>query len=536
MSLELSDPAEVLRAVRSLARTKRAEDQDFTSPSGAETRHIEVPKPGVVHPAHFAWIAECLEQSTEWVERTLDEGTPDESCGVRAIAKALSESRGPGRDRLSRIGVDPGELVLRRVPLAPGDARPNPLLSLRSNPVLSSENAALQMFRQGAQALTRLIELGAPAIIIDNRANQLQHQFRTLHHMLQGPGPLFEPYEELATDPPTPTSLIIPPPRGSWTGAPLRPLQVAVAGSSVVVRFPCAIARVNLQSGAFSTHPLGDAGLVAIVDGRALFTDGAHLVVFDMNEGEFTLEAPSLPRHVVVGACCGIAVLDTDTRMVATMPGPQASSPFGVVISGCGQYGWLELSPQLDDVGIFSVERLERVFQPWPHPSVGRPGDTEDLGEGHDDVARAVARLPDGSFRCVYGEHLLQDRTAHRLLSAPLAAAFDAMGDQLVTVDAAELRCYRLGVDANPSLKMRWSLKPLETHLSACYLRLEGSGLDEGSLMGAVGTVGALASLTPSELEERLFAESDASQRALATVIGTARSISLPSVLERLDL
>src|SRR5262245_36751534 len=112
-----TDPVELLRAVRVSANTKPAEDQDFTSPAGAETRHIDIPEPGVVHPVHRAWVAECLGQSVEWVERTLNEGTLDQPCGARAIAKALCESQGRGRARLGRMGIDPCELVLRRVPL-----------------------------------------------------------------------------------------------------------------------------------------------------------------------------------------------------------------------------------------------------------------------------------------------------------------------------------------------------------------------------------------------------------------------------------
>lgn len=331
--------------------------------------------------------------------------------------------------------------------------------------------------------------------------------------------------------------MIAAPRTGSWVGAPLRPLQVAVAGSTAVVRFPGAIARIDVRTGEFSTHPLADAGLLALVEGRALFQDGVHLVVFDTNKNEFATSAPSIPRRVVVGACCGISVLDTDTRMVATMPGPLASSAFDVVTSACGRYGWLEIGPQLDDVGVFSIERLESVFQPWPHPKLGRPELADDPGEGHDDVARSLACLPGGSFRCLYGAHVLQDAMAHPLPTTPLAAAFDADGDQLIAVDASELRCYVLGVEGKPELERCWSLGSLEAHLSARDLALAGTGLDEGRLMGVVGTIGALAALTPHQLQTRLFEAPDSSRhRAFEQLIAAARATPRRSALKRLDL
>jgi hypothetical protein len=535
MRLETTDPIELLNAARMAAETRLAVDEDFISPSGTETLHIVVPEPGVVHPAHRALLAECIGETVEWVDHTLEEGTPDDASGVRAMATALRQARGPGSDRLRAMGIKPEELVLRHIPIAPGRARPNPY-RLGSNPVLSSENAALLMFHRRCKRLAHRIDLQCPSFILDNDANVVQRSFRELHDVVQGCGPGFAAFDEGLTDPPRSASLIAPPRIGSWVGAPLRPLQVALAGSTAVVRFPGAIARIDVRTGEFSTHPIADAALLAIVEGRALFRDGVQIVVFDTNNNDFAAYAPSIPRRVVVGACCGISVLDTDTRMVATMPGPLASAAFDVVTSACGRYGWLEIAPQQDDVGVFSIERLESVVQPWPHPKLGRPALNGDPGEGHDDVARALVRLPGGAFRCLYGEYVLDAAAAHRLPTTPLAGAFDAGGDELTTVDASELRCYALGVEGHPELKCVWSLRALVPHLSARALDLEASGLDEGRLMGVAGTMGALAALTPEELTSRLLLESDPSlHAAFAQLIAAAGEVHWPRALERID-
>lgn len=463
---ETADPRELLRAVRDAQR--EATEADFTTPDwhDDEPGYIAVPAPGVVHAAHVAWVAECLGQSSEWVLRVLAEGTSEDACGPRVIADALATCGGSGRERLEALGVDPRELLLLRVPLPPARTRPNPSAP-GANPILSTMNAALQMFQREAASIHRLVELGAPDVITDLRANQLQRSFLALVHLLEKGTLLFEPHEEPLTDPPTPTSLVIPPPEPADEDGPLRPIAVAMSGPTVILQSSRAIACIDTRTGEATAHALGDAVLISIRDGQALFTHGAHLVVFDMARRAFALEPPSLPRRVVIGACCGITVLDTESRRVATLPGPIADSPFGVTISGCGRYGWVDLAPSLDDVGVFSIEELERVFQPWPHPSLGVPepagsGADEDETQGHDDTVRAIARCADGTFRILYGDTLLFGATVHRLPDPPDAACFDAEGEQLVTSHDHELHIHRLDGDAAPHLVSRWSFRTNE--------------------------------------------------------------------------
>jgi hypothetical protein len=264
-----------------------------------------------------------------------------------------------------------------------------------------------------------------------------------------------------------------------------------------------------------------------------LLSRGSRLVVFDTRTDTFTVEPPELPRHLVLGACCGIEILDTQTRQVTTMPGPLASSGFDVTVSSCGRFGWIDLLPEADDIGIFSIERQERVFQPWPHPTLGMPTSRGSVGEGHDDVVRALAACDDGTFRILYGRHVLDAAHAHALDREPRVAAFDPTGERLVTLDDQALEVHTLDANARPRLVTRWSCAALTDHLAPALPVVE-AGLELGELMATVGTTRALTRLRADELADRLHLETDAVPQ-LESLIRAARTMSPRTRLERLD-
>ncbi len=450
------------------------------------------------------------------MRKTLE--TVSMKSGVPAIAAALEKANGPGVKRLRSLGVEPRELLLHRVPMAPGRERLN-----REN-VLSPENAALEMFFRECGSLQQLIKLKAPDIIVQSRGLALQSSFASMLQVLRIGEPLFSAQDE------SKKPLVIPPPRGSGSvTAPGTPLALVVEGRTAVLRFPYAIGCIDLESGAFTTHPIADSNLVALTDGQAIFTWNAQLVVFDTRTRKFTLRPRIVPKRVVVGACCGVFVLDTRSRKVATMPGPLASSGHDVAVSACGRFGWMYCFPRADEVGVFSIDALERVHQPWPHPEVGMPGRKRDLREGHDLTVRALARTKKGTFRLLYGEHVLHGKHAGRLERAPEAAAFDAKSDRLVTLNDGELEVHRVDVRARLERLARWSLEPMIEQVAPAKLTRDPELLL--SVMQVAGTVGELAKLDEQSLREQLYLAEEA-QPDLAGIISAARAIEVRSSLD----
>ena len=510
----------VLEAVRAVANASRAPPKHFTSPDRRAAAWIDVPGPGVVHPAHHRWIAQCLGQSATAVRATLDAISLE--AGVPALAAALQNATGPGVKKLRALGVDPQELVLRRVPIPPGAQRPN-LAPPGSAPVLSPLNAALEMFFRECRSLERLVELKAPDIIVQSRGLSLQSSFESLLEVLRRGEPLFKEQE------PQKKRLVIPPPRGSASVTPPgRPLSVVIEGDTAVVRFPFAIGCVDLESGAFTTHPIADSNLVALIDGQAWFTWDAHLVVFDTRARTFTLRPRKVPRRFVVGACCGIFVLDTRTRKLATMAGPLASSGHDVAVSACGKYGWMSVFPRADEVGIFSIERLARLFQLWPHPELGTPGRKRDLMEGHDLTVRALARAKTGAFRLLYGARLVHGRHSSELDRKPEAAAFDATSDRLVTLSDGELHLHRVDVRARPRRVARWSLEPMLEHVAPTALGLPAEQLLD--VMRVAGTVRELGQLDEQSLRDGLYLSED-ERPELGPILSAARALEPKATL-----
>lgn len=515
----MRDLLKLLESGRGTKGSRRASAKDFTAPAGTAARHIDIPPPGVVHPALVPWIAAALGRTRSQVMQTLAEE------GVEPLAVALSTAQSA---KLQKRGVAPSELLLRRLPLPQGKSRRNPRVA-GSGPVLSSLNAMLLMFDRECRSLAKFIELGAPEIIVQARARGLQTRFEAVVALLEGRSLPLEKDLDLPTDPPTPPQLIIPPPDcGGWFDEPARPFSVLLEGNTAVVRYHSALARIDLATGALSVHPVGEAGLVRLRGGKALLVRGSRLVVFDTRADAFTLAKPPLPARVVLGACCGVSILDTRTRKVALLPGPLASSGFDVSVSACGNYGWMHLAPAMDDVGVFSVERLESVFQPWPHAKLRRPTIKGELGEGHDDTPRALVARGRG-FRLLYGRHVIDGPRAWALASKPNVAAFDARGDQLVTLDETALTLHALDGAGKPTVVKRWACDGLTAHLAPTL-----PGADLASLMPSVGTAARLAGLRPEELAERLWLE-PSEAASLVPLLEAARALSLPSQLQPLS-
>ncbi len=522
------DPVALLELARRAPPPEVVAEADFVSPTGRDEKCLPVPGRGVIHPAHVGWVAEALGRSREWVTETLG------ADGLGAVLKALGEASPDATASLRRRGIDPQDLVWHWLPVPAGLTRPNVVPFAGANPVLSPENAAWQALFRSAQAVQKLIEFDAPPLIVDNRCDQLQRSFESLLFTLRGQVN-FRPERSLHAESPLPEAVVVAPARSqSWVEEPLRPLQVGLCENVALVRYPGGLARVDLRSGRFSTHPFCGASLVTMAGGQAVFCDGARLNVFDLSVDDFVLHANQLPRRVVLGACCGVDILDTASRCVATMPGPLASSGYDVATSACGRWGWVELGPQVDDIGVFSVEDLARVFQPWPHPSVGRP-EAEDPGEGHDGTVRALARRPDGAFCLLYGPHVLKAEAAHALPTTPSAAGFEASAQRLATVDAEHLSVFELSESGVPTLQTRWSLSAIRPHLSLDGFDLSGTGLEAGAVLGAVGTVAALGALDVEQLEARVFFDADPTPGALSRLLRAARQTPLPTALTRVS-
>ena len=517
-------PLEIIQEVRAAEHTKRASARDFSAPSEKALRHVEIPTPGVVHPTLVPWIAEAVGRTPSEVKATL------EADGAGPLATALAKVKSA---LLRKLGVAPTELLLRRLPLPLGKDRPN-ATPAGSGPVLSPINAMLEMFDRECRAQAQLIKLGAPDVIVQDRAQSVQRRFEAVLSLLDGRGLPFEAEHEGPTNPPSPPELIIEPPScGGWFAEPARPFSVLLERDTAIVRYYSAIARIDLVTGDFSTHDVGEARLVRLLDGKALLARGSRLVVFDARRDSFTLDAPELPARLVLDACCGVTILDTRTRRLAVMPGPLASSGFDVTLSACGDYGWLDLEPRKDDMGIFSASRLERIFQPWPHRKLKRPAVKLASEEGHDGTPRALVALEGGGFRLLYGRHVLDGPRAWALNGMPIVAAFDARAERLLTLDETALTLHTLGPTGEPTIARRWSCDALSAHL-APPLPLKEAGVDPGSLMANVGTTARLAGLSSEQLTSLLYLGPHDAPR-LEPVLEAARAVRLPSRLRALD-
>lgn len=531
MNITADAPLAVLNAVRAARTAPAVTDSDFTEPTGDETRAIEVAAPGLIHPAHFGWVAEILGRSEESLVSSLS-GIHD-GDGLTPVTEALRSAKTPAR--LRALGVKAEELVIRRFPVSPGSQRPNATPLPGSGTVLSAVNAAYQDLLRSSHSVQKLTDLDGPPIIIESRALSMMAALERLLHLLGGKGHRWTPQHEHDTDPPTPPELVVMPRRRTegLYSSPMIPAQVRLVGTTAIIRFPVALACIDVTSGEFSVQPFAEAGFVSVTDSEAVFCDGARLSVLDVQRRQFVTDPRHLPPRVILGACCGVEILDTASRTTALLPGPLASSAFEFVTSPCGSYGWLEIAPRADELGVFSLQDVARVYQVWPHAEVGMPAESEDPGEGHDDTPRALARLEDGTWRFVYGRHLLHGPHAYELSRGFTAAAFDPNGTRLAVVDATHLSLFALNRLGEPTLSTRWSLEQLGQHLTADRFDFTGTGLDANAVLAATGTIENLASLTPSELIDRAFFDEEPDPKALARLVADAQGLRLPRVLRR---
>lgn len=451
---------EVLRAVRGAARLRAASERDLTAPEGGADLALELEAPGVLHPALVPWVAACV---GEPAEALLAAWTSGDDGDLRAsLPSRLRRARPP--EALAALGVQPKELLLRRLPVPAGAARENRAPPAGGPPVLSSLNAHYQELLRTNASVAALRRLRGPDIIIEERSRAVQRCFLRLLAVLRGEGPPFEASDlpGLESDGDRP---LIGMPRccADFVREPIEPRELALCGDRVLLRFDAALVQLELPSGAVHVAPFGPASLVRSDADEAIFFDGAQLVVWDLAQRRFVLTPRSLPARVALGACCGVEVLDTATRRLATLPGPMASSGFDLATSPCGAYVWPCVLPACDDLGVFSLEAMERAYLVWPNGSLGTPRPPRRRGEGHDGTARALVRRGPG-FRFLYGRHVLDGERAHELPRAPQVACFDGAGERLATVAGEELVVYQLAADGAPAPAARWSIRELRAH------------------------------------------------------------------------
>ena len=530
MSITSSDPIEVLRSLRIPSNARVVTDDDFATPVGDDVRALAVAVPGLIHPAHFEWVAEILGRSQESLVEALS--SIHDGNGLSAVSQALREAKMPAR--LSALGVTADELIIQRVPVTPATLRPNVEAPSGARKVMSPLNAAYQELFRWSRSVQKLTDLGGPEIIIEARALSMMGSFERLLRLLGGKGHRFTPQYQPNTSAPTPPELVVMP-RCRTAGLmcpPTTPREVRLVGATALIRFPVALACVDVNSGQFSVQPFAEAQFAAVNDSEAVFCDGSRLSVLDLNRRQFVIEPRQVPPRITLGACCGVEVLDTASRTTALLPGPMASSGFDFVTSACGRYGWLDVAPQVDELGVFSVEDIARVCRVWPHATIGTPAEVEDLGEGHDDTPRALARLDDGSFRFVYGHHLLHGPHAYQLPQEFKAVGFDLTGTKLAVVDLTHLSVFALSALGEPTLIARRSLAPLAEHLTADRFDFTNTGLNAEAIMAATGTIETLAGLDPQELSELVFFDEEPKPEALERLIAEARALKLQTSLE----
>lgn len=527
MALTSRDPWEVIQAVRATAHSRAATNDDFVSPAGTHALALELDAPGVVHPAHLPWLAECLDLPMERLRQVL--GSPEEIDLLTTLAERLEHVTTP--PRLAALGVQPRELMVRRLPVPAATARPNRVPPAGGPPTLSIENAHWQNVLRTNEALATLRRLSAPTIIIESRSLEVQRSLLRLLSVLRGDGPLFEPEHTLNTTPPTPSELVVlPRGRTGFVREPMRAHEVRLSGDVALVRFQEALVQLDLTTGDFTARQFAGASCVHIDEHEAAFCDGARLSVLDLETRQFVLDPRSMPARVPLGACCGLEVLDTRSRTTALLPGPSASSGFSFATSPCGSFVWLDILPEHDDLGVYSLEHMDRAYQVWPHASLGTPRTEERSSEGHDETARALVRWGEG-FRFTYGRHVLDGSRAFELERVPHAACFDRSGTHLATVDDEYLTLHALAADGPPQRSSRWSLAPLRAHLTLDELDLNGLECDPETLLATVGTVGELSVCTVDVLRAQLYTEE--SDERLQRLIDEARAKHLPSTLTR---
>lgn len=336
---------------------------------GDDVRALPVAAPGLIHPAHFEWVAEILGRSQDSLNEALR--SIHDGNGLSAVSQALHEAKIP--KRLAALGVTADDLIIRSVPVPPARLRPN--IETPSGAVMSPLNAAYQELFRWSQGIQKLIDLGGPEIIIESRALCMMESFQRLLHLLGGRGHRFTPQYQPNTSPPTPPELVVMPRRrtAGFMSPPASPREVRIIGTTAIIRFPVALACVDMKSGQFSVQPFSEAQFASVNDAEAVFCDGARLSVFDLSRRQFVTEPRHVPPRITLGACCGVEILDTASRTTALLPGPMASSGFDFVASACGRYGWLDVVPQADELGVFSVQNIARVLHVWPHATLGTP-------------------------------------------------------------------------------------------------------------------------------------------------------------------
>jgi hypothetical protein len=305
----------------------------------------------------------------------------------------------------------------------------------------------------------------------------------------------FRPAIDLPTNPLTPPELVVPPAgrRGIGSFDPREPIALVRVAGGVVIQFPYCWAHIDLATRVFEVRQVGAVSMIASSrdgTGVLLRSGGVNLrvSVYEVNARSFVDRLhPDFPRRIVAGACCDIELFDLADRSTRAIPGPELDAPVGVVTSPCGNWAWLELTPEDDRLGVFATDNGESVFHPelTGRPAAERP---------YDDTPRALARAADGSFRFFYGGELLAGSERRASLATGSAACF-GHDDELLVADRSELRLVTLDEHGAPRRETRWPLAALHDNTTWNLVRFPEleAATTEGELMDRVGTIETLA-------------------------------------------
>ena len=416
---------------------------------GERFGHVAVD--GVVHPAAYARIGEALGAYGWDVEDVaegriaLRDGEPvvargddAERTGASAIAEAL-RAKDPDHPLLAVC-------TIRTVPVPPPDARPfvRDLAPTMVDPWIGPTNEALNELVQRARREQRLFELGAPEVILRNETVLVQRAFAAFMRHALVEGPLVPP---LASAPPLDEELHAI----AFVRDDLLVVQrndavflVGARDGRVVAELPpcaCRLAGVHRERFAlfyeFLLHPMLTSGdpsywgsFVSVRDDVVYVADhAAEMSAVDAESASYVTSAAGLPRLVVENdepEDLFYVVPDTKERRRLAVGGDR---PRVLAYAPGMQHAWV------GEIG--SGTQIIELATGIPHAYPAEPRDDEDeAGE-----ACAIA-FADGAWRVLWPNGILADHLGARmtkLTPLPRAAAFDAKGQSLATIEGSEI-------------------------------------------------------------------------------------------------
>jgi hypothetical protein len=422
---------DVFSAERAFAATPALVDGHRLHAEDASWSHLPLPA-GVLHPALLAIAAEAYDADAAEVREAAD-------CG----------------------GLEGGPLCTL-VPIAPPSFRPL-ARGVGGRHVENAVDARLRRLMRCADVTRRLIERGEDEALVMAARGEMQRAFDALvPQIADGDDSLWMPApSEMARLRPAGAP---PPLRNAWQRQPgvlwLReaphprwPIACAIAGDRLLVVFPFAFVVLD-RAGRVTSAERGANLLLAYAgDGLARFWREGRAYVFSV----------------------------TDGRWLDTWPEARGAA----LVEGRGDEAWLVDARAGRRRELFEVARDPRVARASPDGAYFWVEDDEQAG-GVFDAARGLLQIageelsvtpseegmerreatwgaPDHAFVVTSDERLrffavdtLYADGAHSLPFAA-AAAFSLEGDELLCVDAEELRLYDVGAGA-PALRLRLDL------------------------------------------------------------------------------